>query len=94
VKLVGAGIEIGEPAVNGQALLPSCEILQGLALVQLEGTVVQLTESPCAASQLVQMGTAWLVGISLSSILLSCPGVSRDFRVTARGWILLSLFPE
>jgi hypothetical protein len=57
VKLVVLGIEIGELAVNGQVLVPSCEILQGLALVQLVGTLVQFTESPAPPSQFVQMLT-------------------------------------
>jgi hypothetical protein len=45
--VLALGIEIGEVLVNGQVLLPSCEILQGLLLVQLAGTFVQVTESPC-----------------------------------------------
>ena len=57
VKLVGLGIEIGELAVNGQMLLPSCVMLQGVELVQFAGTFVQLTESPAFASQLLQMLT-------------------------------------
>jgi hypothetical protein len=57
VKVLALGIEIGEGLVNGQVLLPSCEILQRLALVQVAGTFVQLTASPCSASQLVQMFT-------------------------------------
>jgi hypothetical protein len=55
--VLALGIEIGEVLVNGQVLLPSCEMLQGLLLVQLAGTLVQVTESPCPAFQLVQMLT-------------------------------------
>jgi hypothetical protein len=56
--LLALGIEIGEDSLNGQGLLPSCEILQVEELVQVVGILCQFTESPFEALQLSQM--LWL----------------------------------
>jgi hypothetical protein len=73
------GIVMGEDWLNGQGLLPSCEILQVEELVQVDGILCQFTESPCSASQLSQMLTLCVLG--MSAVLLSCLGAAFQAAV-------------
>jgi hypothetical protein len=89
--VLGLGIEIGEVLANGKVLLPSFEIVQGLALVQDAGTFVQVTVSPCSASKSLQRFTETVLGMCV--VLLSYPDISFDFKRNARGWIFTEPVP-